>query len=340
MHTLAIQRFLPGLPPCLDPVALGIACMIAVVGALPLPLAAQTYPTQTVRIIVSFAAGGGGDALARVLAPKLSEVLKQAVVVENRPGASGIIATDAVIKSAPDGHTILLHSMPIVITPATFSTPPYDPVRDLTAVSELISSPLWFAVSSSRSQAKTLKEFVEQVRSEPNKHQFAGVSPGSTGHLYGFQLADSYKLDLPHIGYKGAAPATQALLTGEISAAILDMVTLKPHLASGKIRLLAVTGTGRSNHAPEVPTFLEQGFAGFESNTWGGLFVPQATPQAIVQQLASTVAQLLKDPAVGGRYLTLGYDVGTLTQPQFAARVASDRDKWAVLVKKAGIKAE
>ena len=145
---------------------------------------------------------------------------------------------------------------------------------------------------------------------------------------------------LRHIGFKGAAPATLALLNGEITAAILDMVTLKPHLAGGKIRLLAVTGTARSDHAPEVPTFLEQGFPGFKSNTWGGLFAPKATASAIVQQLATVVAQLLKDPAVGGKYVSLGYDLGTMTQPQFAARVATDWDKWAVLVKKAGIKAE
>jgi tripartite-type tricarboxylate transporter receptor subunit TctC len=318
----------------------GVVAAVAGMIAWPGLASAQTYPTQTVRIIVSFAAGGGGDMLARVLAPKLGEALKQAVVVENRPGASGIIATDAVIKANPDGHTLLLHAMPMVITPATFPTPPYDPVRDLTAVAELISSPLWFAVSTARTQAKTMKEFVDQVKSEPTKHQYAGVSPGSTGHLYGFQLADSYQLDMPHIGYKGAAPATLALLNGEISAAILDMVTLKPHLAGGKIRLLAVTGTARSSHAPEVPTFQEQGFAGFESNTWGGLFAPKSLPPAIVQQLAGIVTELLKDPAVGGRYVSLGYDVGTMTQPQFAQRVAADRDKWSVLVKKAGIKAE
>ena len=318
------------------------SAVAAIAGAVALPGAAmaQSYPTQTIHILVPFAAGGGGDALARVLAPKLSESLKQAVVVENKPGASGIIATDAVIKANPDGHTLLVHAMPMVITPATFATPPYDPVRDLTAVAELISSPLWFAVSTSRTQAKTLKEFVEQVKSEPAKHQYAGVSQGSTGHLYGFQLADTYRLDMPHIGYKGAAPATLAILNGEISAAILDMVTLKPQLASGKIRLLAVTGTMRSVHAPEVPTFLEQGFPGFESNTWGGLFAPKATPGPIVQQLSALVTQLLKDPAVGDKYVALGYDLGTMTQPQFAARVAIDRDKWAVLIKKAGIKAE
>ena len=332
MHTSTIQS----LPLTRRTAVASIASAIG----LPAASVAQAYPTQTIRILVPFAAGGGGDSLARVLAPKLSESLKQAVVVENRPGASGIIATDAVIKANPDGHTLLVHAMPMVITPATFPNPPYDPVRDLTAVAELISSPLWFVVSTARTQAKTLKEFVEQVKNEPTKHQYAGVSPGSTGHLYGFQLADNYHLDMPHVGYKGAAPATLAVLSGEISAAILDMVTLKPHLAGGKIRLLAVTGTSRSIHAPDVPTFLEQGFPGFEANTWGGLFAPKATPPVVVQQLATVVAQLLKDPAVGEKYVALGYDLGTMTQPQFAARVAVDRDKWALLIKKAGIKAE
>ncbi|MGE0802495.1 MAG: Bug family tripartite tricarboxylate transporter substrate binding protein [Lautropia sp.] len=317
-----------------------IAATLALAVASRVEAQQAAWPTQTIRILVPFAAGGGGDTLARVLAPKLSEIFKQPVVVENRPGASGIIATDTVIKSPPDGHTLLVHAMPMVITPATFANPPYDPVRDLTTVAELISSPLWFVVSTARTQARTLKEFVEQVKAEPGKHQYAGVSPGSTGHLYGFKLAEAAKLDLPHIGYKGSAPVTLAILNGEITAAFLDMVTLKPHLAGGKLRLLAVTGPKRSAHSGDVPTFLEQGFPGFESNTWGGLFGPRGMPAAVVQQLAATVTALLKDPAVGGRYEGLGYDVGTMTQAQFAAQVAADRDMWAALVKKAGVKSE
>ncbi len=318
-----------------------IASAIALPGLSHTQAKAQAaYPTQHIRIIVSFAAGGGGDTMARVLAPKLGEALKQTVTVENRPGASGIIATDAVIKANPDGHTLLLHAMPMVITPSTFPTPPYDPVRDLVSVAELISSPLWFVVNTSRTQAKTLREFVDQVKAEPGKHQYAGITPGSTGHLYGYQFNEANGLDMTHIGYKGGAPATLAVLNGEITAAILDMTTLKAHLAGGKIRLLAVTGAARSSHGPEVPTFQEQGFAGFDSNTWAGLFAPRGTPPAIVQQLANTVAQLLKDPAVGPRYVSMGYDLATMTQPQFAARVAADRDKWAVLVRKAGIKSE
>ena len=139
---------------------------------------AQTYPTQTIRVVVPFTAGGGGDMLARLLAPRLGESLKQQVVVENKPGASGIIATDAVIKAAPDGHTILLHTMPIVMTPAMYANPPYDVVRDLTGITELIYTPLWMAVSTAKSPAKSVKEFVDQVKSEPKKHFYASIGPG------------------------------------------------------------------------------------------------------------------------------------------------------------------
>ena len=301
---------------------------------------AQAYPTQTIKMIVPFAAGGGGDLLARVLAPRLGEALKQQVVVDYKVGASGMIATDAVIKAPPDGYTILLHTLAIVTTPATYATPPYDVVRDLTAVTELIYTPLWLVVNTGRTQAKTVKEFIDQVRAEPKKHFYASISPGSTGHLYGYRFNETVGLDMEHVGYKGGGPATAALLAGEVSAAFLDYSTLRPHIAGGRIRLLAVTGTARSKSAPELPTFAELGYKGFEPNSWAGLFVPKATPPAIVRTLADTVNQILKQPEVVTRYGELGYEVGNKTQPQFAAAVASERDMWGELIRKAGVKAE
>ena len=322
--------------------AIAIDRLLAAIVLLLLPFAAsaQTWPSQPLKLVVPFPPGGGGDALARIISPKLAEVVKQPVVVENKPGASGIIATTYVIQAPADGHTILLHSMPVVMTPAMFDTPPYDVVRDLTSVVELIYSPLWFAVSTSRVQAKSVKEFIEQVRAEPKKHNYASISPGSTGHLYGYRLNEVSQLDMEHIGYKGAAPATQALISGEISGVFLDYTTIKPQLAGGKVRVLAVTGTARSAQNPDVPTFRELGYSGFEGNTWAGLFVPKATPMPVVQALSDTVNKLLLQPEVANAYRNIGYEVGVKTQAQFAAAVQADRDFWSALVRKTGVKAQ
>jgi len=300
---------------------------------------AQTAtPAQTIRLVVPYAAGGGGDALARALGPKLADALKQTVIIDNKPGASGIIGTDLVIKAAPDGQTILFHTLPMVMVPAMFDKPPYDPVRDLVPVIEMISSPLWLAVSAARTTARNLRELTDQIRAEKGKHSYASISPGSTGHLLGFQFNEQNKLDMEHIGYKGGAPATQALLAGEVTTAFLDISTLKPHLAGGRIRLLGVSGAQRSPQTPDIASLKELGLAGFEATAWGGLFVPKGTPTATVRRLTDTVAQLLKDPELSARYVSLGYAVSAKSQEEFAAQVQRDRDHFGALMRKTGVK--
>jgi tripartite-type tricarboxylate transporter receptor subunit TctC len=300
---------------------------------------AQTSSSsQTLRLVVPYAAGGGGDALARALGPKLADALKQTVIIDNKPGASGIIGTDLVIKAPPDGQTLLFHTLPMVMVPAMFDKPPYDPVRDLVPIIEMISSPLWLAVSTSRTAARNLKELTDQIRAEKGKHSYASISPGSTGHLLGFQFNEQNKLDMEHIGYKGGAPATQALLAGEVTAAFLDISTLKPHLAGGRIRLLGVSGAQRSPQTPDIATLKELGLAGFEANAWGGLFAPRGTPVAVVRRLGDTVAQLLRDPELYAKYVALGYAVSAKTQEDFAAQVQRDRDHFGALMRKTGVK--
>ncbi len=315
--------------------ATGLLALAALQG-----IAQDRFPSQTIKIVVPYAAGGGGDALARALAPKLSEAFKQNVIIDNKPGASGVIGTDLVIRAQPDGHTILLHTLPIVMVPEMFDKPPYDPVRDLVPVVEIIYSQLWLAVSTQRTQARTARELIDQIRAEPRKHNYASISPGSTGHLMGYLFNEQGRLDMEHIGYKGGAPATQALLAGEVTMAFLDYSTLKPHVATGKLRLIGVSGTERSKHTPEVPLMKEQGLAGFEGSSWGGLFVPRATPPATVQLIADTVNRLLKDPEIVNKYTSLGYEVSAKTHEQFVSQVARDRDQWGGLVRKAGVKAQ
>lgn len=302
--------------------------------------AQSSYPTRTIRLVVPYAAGGGTDALARTLAPKLANALGASVIVDNKPGASGAIGTEAVVRAPADGHTILLGTLPITMVPALLAKPPFDAVADLAPIAEIIYTPLWLAISTQRSNARTVQELLQQVRAEPGRHDYASVSPGSTGHLMGYELNAQNGLDMRHVGYKGAAPATQALLAGEVTAAFLDLVTLKAHLPGGKIRVLAVSGVARSPLTPDTPTLKELGHVGFDTTSWAGLFAPQGTPAPIVEKLADTVARLLRDPEVAGKYQAMGYEIPDLTREQFARQVRVDRDHWTAVIRRAGIKAD
>jgi tripartite-type tricarboxylate transporter receptor subunit TctC len=299
--------------------------------------ASATYPSQTIRLVVPFAPGGGGDTLGRLLAEKLAVSLGQQVIVENKPGASTVIATEQVVRSAPDGHTILLNVPLIVQTATMMSKLPYDPVRDLTPVAEVVNSALWMAVNPQKMQARNLAEFVAEVKAQPGSHSYGSIGMGSTTHLFGHALNQSAGLDMVHVPYKGSTPAINALLGGEISAVILDFVTLKAQAAAGKVRLIAVTGSQRSAWTPEVATFAEQGHRGLEMMTWAGLFVPSATPAGIVARLHDEISRVVRQPEVAARLADMGYMPGKMTQPEFARQVSDEKDRWGVLIRQAGV---
>ncbi|RZI64906.1 MAG: tripartite tricarboxylate transporter substrate binding protein [Variovorax sp.] len=302
--------------------------------------AQAAYPTQTLKLVVPFAPGGGGDVLGRLLAAKLSESLGRQMIVENKPGASTVIATESVVRSEPDGHTILLN-VPLVVQTATMmSKLPYDPVRDLVPVVDIVNSALWMAVNPQKVKARNLKEFVAEVKANPKAHSYGSIGMGSTTHLFGHALNESAGLDMVHAPFKGSSLALNALMGGEISAVILDFVTLKPQAAAGKVRLIAVTGAERSTWTPEVPTFAEQGYPGLEMLTWAGLFVPTKTPPAIVARLHDEVARIVKEPDVAAKLADLGYIPGGMPQVKFAQQVKEEKDRWGVLIKKAGVKIE
>lgn len=304
------------------------------------PVQAQDYPNRTVKIVVPFAPGGGGDVLGRLVAQKLADQFKQPVIVDNKPGASSIIASDLVAKSPPDGYTILLNVPLIVQTASLYSKLPYDPLTDLTAVTDLVTSPVWFAVGADKVQARTLKEYVEQAKAHPNDYSYASIGAGSSGHLLGFALNEANGLNTIHVPYKGSAPAMLALLSGEVASVFLDYVTIKSQVAAGKVRLLAVTGTQRSPITPAVPTLAELGYPGFEASTWAGLFVPGKTPREVVQRLEAAVRKIVVDPDYLTRIRELGYEPGGLPQAQFVAQVRSEHARWGTLIKRAGVKLE
>ena len=299
---------------------------------------AQAYPSKPIKIIVPSAAGGGNDFIARTLGQKMEESMKQPVVVENKPGASNIIGTDFVAKSAPDGYTVLFNGPLILQAASLYSSVPYDPMRDFTPLTDVIRTPLWFAVSTAKVSAKTLKEFVEETKKQPNGFTYGSGGNGSSHHLYGFGLAEATSSNLLHVPYKGGAPAMTALVSGEIASGFFDLVSLKPYVESGKARLLAVTGTHRHVLTPDVPTLSELGFSGFESYGWGALFVPSKTPPEIVQRLEAEIIKALKNPEVMAKFKDAGFELGGTPQPQFAAQVKGDMVRWSTLIKKSATK--
>ncbi|MFN3737609.1 Bug family tripartite tricarboxylate transporter substrate binding protein [Hydrogenophaga sp.] len=317
-------------------VVLGLSAALCSFGATP-TFADTGYPNRTIRLVVPFAPGGGGDVIGRFYAQKLSDSLRVPVIVDNRPGASAMIGTDLVAKAQPDGYTLLLTVPLLVQTPHLYRKIPYDPFNDLVPVAELNTSPLWFATSTTRNDATSLKEFVAKAKAKPNDFNFASIGMGSSGHLLGQALNDANQLNMMHVAYKGSSPATLALMAGEVSAVFLDYVTFKPQIASGKIRLLAVTGTQRSELTPEVPTLTELGYKGFEGRVWGGIFAPAKTPKEVVSLLERETRKILAMPETIAKWRELGYDTGNKTQAQFAEEIRKDSARWGALIKSAGV---
>ncbi len=301
---------------------------------------AQAYPTKPIRLVVPFAAGGGGDVLARILSDKLKNRLNQPVVVDNRPGASGIIGSDIVAKAPADGYTLLLNTPNLIMT--KFMTPklPYEPMTDLVPVAEVVRAQLWLAVSTARTDARTVQEFVAETKAKGQGLFYGSVGPGSVGHLLGSGFAELAGIKAEHVGYKGGAPATLALVTGEISFAVMDYVVLKPQVDAGKVRLLATIGGKRSQSSPSTPTLAEAGYPGMDMYSWAGLFVPSGTPAPVIQRLAAESKVVMADPEVIARFVAIGYEPGSLLLDDFANMVKADNDRWAVIIKKSGVKLE
>lgn len=311
-----------------------ISALTALAGLGTQPARAQAFPHKPIRIIVPSAAGGGNDFIVRTLAPRLEESLKQTIVVENRPGASNIIGTDFVAKSAPDGHTLLFNGPLILQAASLYASVPYDPLRDFTPLTDVIRTPLWFAVSTARVKAGTLKDFVAEARAQREPYTYGSGGKGSSHHLYGFGLAEAVGIDMLHIPYKGGAPAMTALVSGEIAAGFFDFVSLRPFVENGKARALAVTGTKRHPLTPDVPTLAELGHTGFESYGWGALFVPSRTPADVVQRLEAEILKALTHPDVLAKFKAAGFEMGGTPQAEFAAQFRSDATRWSQLIRK------
>ncbi|QRQ84043.1 tripartite tricarboxylate transporter substrate binding protein [Cupriavidus oxalaticus] len=294
--------------------------------------AEAAFPNKTVRLVVPYPAGGATDVLGRAVADGLGKAWKRPVVVENRPGASSMIGSEAVARAEADGHTALLTITTLVQAPSLYAKPPFDPVKDFVPVSELGTTNLVFAVHSAV-PANNIKEFIELVRTKPKQFSYGSYGTGSSGHLYGEIFKESAKLDMVHVSYKGEAPELNDLLGGQVPAAIISVMGAKPHNASGRLRALAVTGAARSPQLPDVPTFREAGVAGMDGQGWFGLFLPAATPRAVVDKYAAEVNRILAQPELRKRMGEMGIVLTGSTPDAFAQTVQTDYARWGKVIR-------
>jgi tripartite-type tricarboxylate transporter receptor subunit TctC len=301
--------------------------------------AAQSFPSQPVKIVVPFPPGGSADVLARILQPKLGEIWKQPVVIENRPGASANIGAAFVAKSAPDGTTLLLATPALAVSAAVFQNPGYDAQRDLAPVAMLSVFPSVLVVHPSV-PAKTPQELVAYAKSNPGKVNFA--SAGNTSAIrFAFEhLAQITGMQAVHIAYKGSAPSAQAMLAGESHTMMMTLVDALPHLKSGKLRALAATTIERIAAMPDLPTLAETLAPGFDYIIWHGFYVPAGTPADVVAQLNRDVNTVLRQPDVRDRLTNLGMEVRPGTPESLDALVRGEIKKWKDVAKAANIKAE
>jgi tripartite-type tricarboxylate transporter receptor subunit TctC len=291
-----------------------------------------------VRLIVPFAPGGS-DVPARMLAQKLSEKLGQPFVVDNRPGAAGVLGADITAKAAPDGYTLLFVTASHAVTAVYYEKLPFDSIRDFTPVGAVGSVPFSLAAHPSLS-VSSLKEFVALAKTKPGQLNYSSPGTGSIGHLANVLLAKQTGIQVTHVAYKGTGPAVTALLTGEVQFAMPNLIGALPHLKSGKIRVLGVASAQRAPSAPEIPTFAESGVRGAESGTWYGVLAPRGMPTAIVDVLNREIVAALQTPALREQLATVGVVPETSTPQQFLSFIRSEIEKWGAVMKYAGMKRE
>ena len=301
---------------------------------------ADGYPAKPIRFVVPYPAGGPLDTVARLLGQKVSESTKQPVIVDNKPGAGGNIGADAVAKAPPDGYTILMGAVAThAINPTLYASMPYDSVRDFAPVTQVASTPNVLVVHPAV-PASTVREFIAYAKSNPGKLNFGSGSTGSAGHLAGELFKSMAGVDMTHVPYKGAAPAMNDLIGGQIQLMFDNLASSLAQVRGGKIRALAVTTAQRSALAPELPTIAESGLPGFDISTWFGVFVPAGTPREVVDRLHAEFAKALAAPDIREKMLNLGAEPVASRPEEFAAYIRAEADKYARVIKASGARAD
>jgi tripartite-type tricarboxylate transporter receptor subunit TctC len=315
------------------------AACLALLVALPAPALAQKFPERTVRIIVPFAAGGGVDSIARLLAEKLQVRFGVPVIVENRAGANGTLGGQHVVQSAPDGHTILFSASTAVGARLVMSKAPYDPLTDFSYIARMGEAPMLIVMAPDRPQ-KTLAEAITEARKSPDKWTAATAALGSPGHLAMIALSNAASFKPTIVPYRGTAPALNDIAGGHVQLYIDAMVALLPMAQSGKIKALAVTTARRTALAPDLPTAAESGVPGFDARSWYGFWGPKALPKEIITRLNAEIAAATRELAQDGKLATLGVEPVVETPEQFAKFAADEVAKNAELLKSVNFQPE
>jgi tripartite-type tricarboxylate transporter receptor subunit TctC len=308
----------------------------AVIGRSQAQTPAQNWPNRFVRLVVPFPPGGGTDAIARVVAGKLSDMWGQQMVVENRGGAATNLGTETVVRAEPDGYTMLLQSMPLTVNKFLFASLPYDPIADLAPVSLLCDYPNIMAVPMS-SPANSVAEFITYAKANKGKITFASSGHGTSVHLSGELFKRMAGIEMLHVPYRGAGPAFTDLIPGRVDVMFNNIGAVLPLIRGGKLRGLAVTTAKRTPAAPDLPPIADVGVPGFDVSSWYGFFAPAKTAPEIIRKMHADTVAALNDPATKDKLETLGVVVKGSTPAELAAFLKSEMDKWGPVVKAAGI---
>ncbi len=306
---------------------------------LPASVAAQDFPNKPIRLIVPFPAGGPNDIIARVIGQRMSELIKQPVLIDNRGGQGGVLGTDAVAKANPDGYTIAISSAGALAINPSMEKAAYDTLRDLQPVTLIAKVPEMLVVASNV-PARDMSELIALAKAQPGKLNFASSGPGSLPHLAGELLKLTAKIDIVHVPYRGAAPAVNDLLGQQVQMAFLDLPVLLPQIKAGALRPIAMGSPDRAPTAPEVPTTAEAGMPDLLAENWYGMVAPAGTPPAIVATLNRIATEAMRDPAVKERLASQGATLIGDTPEHFRSFIKAEIKKWAKVIKDAGVATE
>jgi tripartite-type tricarboxylate transporter receptor subunit TctC len=318
-----------GFPGCA--VLAGAALMLAQAAT------AQNYPTRAIRLVVHSSPGGSSDILGRLIAQRLTEALGQQVVVENRAGASGIIGVDVVVKSPPDGYTLLISQTSLAINPSMFPKIPYNALRDLAPITQIVDGPNVMTVHPSV-PAKSVKQLIALAKSRPEGLIIGSPGQGTSPHLSAELFNAMAGVKIAQVQYKGAGLAIVGLLSGEVSVMFPTTPTVVGYLRAGRLRALGVTTAKRTQALPDVPTLSEAGLLGYESTQWFGILAPAGTPRPIIDRLNQEIVRIMQSPAVKQRITGDGMEVVAGTPEAFGAHIKSETEKWAKVIRAMGIK--